>query len=70
MKQLVIVCFLFLTACSTRHVSNNTFWYADCYIKKEQEAMIAQSEALLSPNDFEKRRTLRRAYWNLQKECK
>lgn len=70
MKFLVILLSLFLTSCATRHVSNNTVWYADCYIKQEQEALIAQSESLLSSNDFEKRRILRRAYWNLQKECK
>ena len=70
MKLLIVVFCLLVSACATRHVPDTSTWFADCYNKQRQEAMIARAESQLSPNDETGRRNLRRAYWKLQKECK
>lgn len=69
--RLIIVAFcLCLTACATRHAPDTANWYADCYNKKHQEALLARAEAQLSLDDYEGRRRLRKMFWDLQKECR
>jgi len=70
MKRFVLVLTIFVSACATRHTPETNLWFSDCYNKKHQESLIARSESLLSDNDIETRRNLRRAYWKLQKDCK
>jgi hypothetical protein len=69
MKTIYVTLFVFLSGCATRHVPEPTTWFADCYNKTRIESMLAQSESQLSANEFEKRRKIRKVYWDLQKEC-
>jgi len=70
MKYFCLFGLMFLTSCATRHVPDTTTWFADCYNKQRQEAFIARAETRLSDDDYEARKSLRRMYWQLQKECK
>lgn len=70
MKLIVVTVCLCLTACATRHVPDSTTWYADCYNKHQQEALLARAEAQLSSDDIHGRRRIRKLFWDLQKECK
>lgn len=70
MKFTLAVLCLCLTACATRHAPDTTAWYADCYNKQRQEALLARSEAELSADDIEGRRRIRKLFWDLQKDCK
>ena len=71
MKYTILLASVFLTACATRHVPDDPTWfYADCYNKQKQEAMLARAESQLPADDLEGRRRLRTMYWNLQKDCK
>lgn len=70
MKYLIVGLCVFVSACATRHAPETSSWFADCYNKKQQETLLAQAEAQLSPNDLEGRRRIRRMFWDLQKECR
>jgi len=66
---IVAICFC-LSACATRHVPLDTAWFADCYNKQKQEAMLARAEAQLSSDNIEERRRVRRLFWELQRQCR
>jgi hypothetical protein len=71
MKYLVLLLSMSVAACATRHVPDDPTWfYADCYNKQKQEAMLARAESQLASGDVDGRRRLRTMYWNLQKDCK
>ena len=70
MKLVIVVVCLCLGACATRHAPDTTAWYADCYNKQRQEALLARAEENLRDDDYESRRNIRRLYWKLQKDCK
>lgn len=70
MKLIVFAICLCLASCATRHAPDTTAWYADCYNKKHQEALLARAEENLRDDDYESRRNIRRLYWKLQKDCK
>ena len=70
MKLIVVTLCLCLSACATRHVPDSTTWYADCYNKHHQEALLARAEAQLPSDDINGRRRIRKLFWDLQKECK
>lgn len=69
MKTAVIAVSLFLSACATRHASDTTAWFTDCYNKQRQETLLAQAEAQLSADDLDARRRVRQKFWDLQREC-
>jgi hypothetical protein len=70
MKLAIVIVCLCLSACATRHVPDNSTWFADCYNKQRQEAMLARAESQLSSSDIEGRRRIRKLFWSLQKECR
>ena len=70
MKTIIVAFCLCLSACATRHAPDTSTWFADCYNKQRQEALLAQAEARLSVDDFEGRRRIRKLFWDLQKECR
>lgn len=69
MKSLIIAVCLVLSGCATRHTPNTANWYADCYNKQQQEALLARSESQISVDDIESRRRIRKMFWDLQREC-
>jgi hypothetical protein len=70
MKLAIVAFCLCVSACATRHAPNTATWYADCYNKQKQEALLARAEAQLSSDDFEGRRRIRKLFWELQRECR
>lgn len=70
MKLAILLCVMVVSACATRHAPDTTAWYADCYNKQHQEALLARAEENLRDDDYESRRNIRRLYWKLQKDCK
>lgn len=70
MKYSIVIFCLCVSACATRYVPDTSTWFADCYNKQRQEALLAQAESQLSTGDLEGRRRIRKLYWDLQKECK
>lgn len=70
MKYLALALCLLASACATRHVPDTSTWFADCYNKQKQEALLAQAESQLSGDDVEGRRRVRKLFWDLQKECR
>lgn len=69
MKSVIVFACLFVSACATRHAPDTSSWYADCYNKQHQEALLARAEAQLPTDDVGGRRRIRQIFWNLQKEC-
>jgi hypothetical protein len=70
MKLTIVALGLCVSACATRHVPDTTSWYADCYNKQRQEALLARAEAQLAADDIHGRRRIRKLFWDLQRECK
>jgi len=70
MKILILALALFLSACATRHAPDTSAWFVDCYNKQRHEALLAKAESQLSADDINGRRTIRKKFWDLQKECK
>ena len=70
MKLAIATLCLCVSACATRHVPDTSSWFADCYNKQRQEALLARTEAQLSPDDVVGRRRIRKMFWELQKECR
>jgi hypothetical protein len=70
MKAIVVTICLCVSACATRHVPDTSAWFADCYNKQRQEALLARAEAQLSLDDNAGRRRIRQMFWDLQKECR
>jgi len=69
MKPLTIAICFCLSACATRYVADTSAWYADCYNKQRQEAMLARAESQLKSDDIHGRRRIRKLFWELQREC-
>jgi hypothetical protein len=69
MKLIVVTLCLCLSACATRYVADTSTWYADCYNKQRQEAMLARAESHLRADDIQERRRVRKMFWELQREC-
>ena len=70
MKLIAVALCLCLSACATRHAPDITTWYADCYNKQQQEALLARAEAQLAADDLVGRRRIRKLFWDLQRECR
>lgn len=70
MKSIAVAFCLCLSACATRHAPDTTTWYADCYNKQQQEALLARAEAQLAADDLVGRRRIRKLFWDLQRECR
>jgi hypothetical protein len=70
MRSVIVAWCLLVSACATRHVPDTSAWFADCYNKQRQEALLARAEAQLSLDDNAGRRRIRQMFWNLQKECR
>lgn len=69
MKLLTIVLCLCISGCATRYVADTSTWYADCYNKQRQEAMLARAESQLKSDDIQGRRRVRKLFWELQQQC-
>jgi len=70
MKHLIVAISMLSTACATRHTPDTSSWFADCYNKRRQETLLAQTEANLPADDLTGRRQVRKLFWDLQKACK